>query len=333
MSSSFGDAIQRAWYQGSNWLLPLRPLSWLVAFTARRRLKKFRKENLAPPVPILVIGNITVGGTGKTPLVVSLCEYFVKRDLRVVVISRGYRAKPPYTPWLVTADQDAEQAGDEPLLIARRTGVPVIISPKRKQALDLAIKEHSPDIVISDDGLQHYELPRSAEILVLDGRRLLGNGHCLPAGPLREPALRLTEVDWLIVNGEPEKEISSDTLTMKLVFADPVNVRTGKSLHIEDFIARYPFVHGVAGIGHPDRFFSALRDQGLAVEPHPFTDHHAFSHADLDRFGTATVLMTEKDAVKCAKIAGDNVWYVPVSAKLPTVFFESVYEKLMRSKA
>lgn len=332
MSERFTDRLQRAWYQGSRWLVLLKPLAWLVAVEARRRVAAFRRRSPRPPVPVLVVGNITVGGTGKTPLVVSLCDALSRRGLRVVVISRGYRAHPPSVPWLVTPQSAVSESGDEPLMIARRTGIPVIIAPARRRALDMAVNDLRADVVISDDGLQHYALPRTAEIIVLDAQRMLGNGECLPAGPLREPAQRLGEVDWLVVNGQPEGSLPQGAVIMTLRLDDPVNLKSGERLPIEDFVARYPRVHAVAGIGNPQRFFASLQSQGLVVDAHAFDDHHQFSPQDLAGFGLAPVIMTEKDAVKCLDFASDNFWYVPVTAQLPNVFFDDVYEKLVRSR-
>lgn len=332
MTDSFADKLQRAWYQGSRWLLPLKPLSWLLAAEARRRLRAFRRRAERPPVPVLVVGNVTVGGTGKTPLVISLCERLQARGLRVAVISRGYGVKPPSLPWLVQPEQAAATAGDEPLMIARRTGVPVIVSPNRRQALEAAVREHRAEVVISDDGLQHYALPRSAEVVVLDGQRMLGNGQCLPAGPLREPAQRLAEVDWVVVNGQPDQPVPDGAVVMTLRFDDPVNLLTGERLPIEDFIARFPLVNAIAGIGNPHRFFASLQSLGLVVNGHAFDDHYAFTAQDLAAFGSAPVMMTEKDAVKCVGFAAVNHWYMPVTAQLPSVFFDAVFEKLMRSR-
>ena len=332
MTETLAEKLQRAWYQGSRWLVPLRPLSWLLAAEARRRLRAFRRRAARPPVPVLVVGNITVGGTGKTPLVISLCERLQARGLRVAVISRGYGGKPPSLPWLVQSEQSATLAGDEPLMIARRTGVPVIVAPKRLDALEMAVREQGADVVISDDGLQHYALPRSAEIVVLDGQRMLGNGECLPAGPLREPAQRLDEVDWVVVNGQPDQPVPDGAVVMTLHLDDPVNLMTGERLPIEDFIARFPLVNAVAGIGNPQRFFASLQSLGLVVNGHVFDDHHAFTAQELAAFGSAPVLMTEKDAVKCTEFAAANHWYMPVTAQLPSVFFDAVFEKLMRSR-
>lgn len=329
MSKKFSQRLQAAWYEDSTWLLLLLPLSWLVALIARLRLMIFRLKAQQPPVPVLVVGNVTVGGTGKTPLVVSLCEYFQRHNIRVAVVSRGYGANPPHSPFHVHFESNVEQAGDEPLLIARRTGVPVIIDSHRQRALEYAVEHCQAEVVISDDGLQHYALPRTAEIVVLDGARLFGNKRCFPAGPLREPLRRIKEVDWCVINGRPEGTMI-DAIAMGLFVADPVNLKSGKSLPIEDFVARFPCVKAVAGIGNPQRFFNSLMAQGLVVEQHEFPDHYRFTAADFADLGESVVVMTEKDAVKCRDIVAENAWYFPVSAQLPAVFFDAVYEKLMR---
>ncbi|MDX1803652.1 MAG: tetraacyldisaccharide 4'-kinase, partial [Alcanivorax sp.] len=195
--------IEKQWYQGQTnaWMAPLKPLAILVSMEARRRLKRFRRLANKPPVPVLVVGNITVGGTGKTPLVIALVQAAQQRGLKVAVISRGYGGSTTHYPQVVHGDSNALEVGDEPVLIARRTGAPVVLNPDRRAALDYAIQHFQPQLVISDDGLQHYSLPRSAEVVVIDGQRGLGNGQCLPAGPLREPAERLKEVDFLISSG------------------------------------------------------------------------------------------------------------------------------------
>lgn len=328
-TESFSEKVLRAWYQGSPWLLPLYPLSWLVALVARRRLRQYRANPGSAPVPVVVVGNITVGGTGKTPVVVALCEFLQQRGLKVVVVSRGYGSRASQYPLHVDASTDVTQAGDEPLLIARRTGSPVLIDPDRRRALDFAMQQFSPDVIISDDGLQHYALPRDMEIVVVDGARGLGNGRCLPAGPLREPAERLDQCDWVVVNGAERAAFPGATVMM-LDSADPVNLKTGASMVLEDFIVRRPFCHAVAGIGNPERFFSTLEASGLRIERHAFPDHHDFSDSDFQAFSSDTVLMTEKDAVKCQSFAGDDWWYLPVTARLPTVLFEEVLAVVKR---
>lgn len=320
-------AIQAAWYQQTKWLPLLYPASWLVAAVASFRLWKFQRRAAVPPVPVLVIGNITVGGTGKTPLVVAMCDYLSERGLRVAVISRGYGAKPPHYPWSVEPEQSAAQAGDEPLLIRRRTGVPVVIDPKRIRALHYAIEHYQPDVVISDDGLQHFALPRSVEVVVLDAERGLGNGRCLPAGPLREPASRLEKVDFLVLNGRPDVRWPKAQV-MVLQPDDPVNLKTGERMPMEEFATRHPLVDAFAGIGNPQRFFASLTSWEIRVTGHALADHHVFSPRDFAGLEQSTVIMTEKDALKCLDFATDNFWYLPVSARLPSVLLDHLYQRL-----
>jgi tetraacyldisaccharide 4'-kinase len=328
--SGLAAAVQKAWYQGASWLPLLYPLSWFFALLTRYRFWRFHLRRSFPAVPVLVVGNITVGGTGKTPLVTALCDYFTSRGKRVVVISRGYGARPPLYPWAVEADQSAEQAGDEPLLIHRRSKVPVVIDPRRPRALRYAIEQYQPDIVISDDGLQHFALPRTVEIVVLDADRGIGNGRCLPAGPLREPPSRLDHVDYLVLNGRPDVRWPQASV-MVLQVDDPVNLKTGEVMPMEDFAARHPLVHAFAGIGNPQRFFSALSAWDIRVTGHPMPDHHLFNATDFAGLDRHTIVMTEKDAVKCASIAADNIWYLPVTARLPNVFLDDLYNRLLRS--
>ena len=331
MKSALAVAFENAWYKGDRWSLALLPLSWLVSWHARRRLQKFRDAAEQPPVPVLVVGNITVGGTGKTPLVIALSQYLTRKGIRVVIISRGYRADAGKCPRRVRGDDSASEVGDEPLMMAQRAGVPVVIDPRRARALEYAVRECDADVVISDDGLQHYALPRSAEIIVLDGSRMLGNGYCLPSGPLREPSSRLQEVQWRVVNGRPEGRLP-DATVMTLAMADPVNILSGESMPMEDFVARHPFAHAVAGIGNPDRFFSALMAQGMVIEPHAFDDHHNYVSADFTTMTGTTLVMTEKDAVKCGELVDEHAWYIPVAAQLPSLFYEAVFDTLMRGK-
>lgn len=327
MKGQLAAWVNTAWYGGTRWLLPLAPLARLTGCIAARRLRRFRARNERPPVPVLVVGNITVGGTGKTPLVAALCKAAAELGLSVVVISRGYGARPPSWPWRIDPHQPASLNGDEPLLLAQLTGAPVIIDPQRRRALQAAVALQ-PDLVISDDGLQHYPLPRTAELVVLDGVRGLGNGLCLPAGPLREPATRLQEVDWLVVNGGAHSAWPGAT-PMQLVPDGVVNAVTGQQLSLEQFTRQFVAVHAAAGIGHPERFFSVLTRAGLQVSPHVLPDHYVFQPGDLDFPGTLPVVITEKDLVKCDHFVTERVWVLPVRAELPPGFAGTVLRTLV----
>jgi len=321
--------VERGWYEGSLWLTPLRPLGWLVGRVAGRRLRRFRDQAERPPVPVLVVGNVAVGGTGKTPLVIALAERARQRGLKPVVISRGYGGRADDYPRVVAVDDDPRQVGDEPLLIARRAAVPVVLDPRRDRALECAVTAFNPDLVISDDGLQHYALPRSCEVVVIDARRGLGNRRCLPAGPLREPASRLSRVDFLVANGGAWPGAT----TMHLMPGDLVRLQDGEALDAASFRERYGAVHGVAGIGNPERFFRTLALLGLAVTPHAFADHHGFAADDLDFADGRPVIMTEKDAVKCRDFHDPRLWTLPVHASLPAATLDAMIDRALQPQS
>ena len=299
----------RHWGDRDAVALGLSPLAGLFCTAARiRRAYQTSRPRSPLPVPVIVVGNIAVGGTGKTPLVVWLVRRLGEAGLRPGIVSRGYGGRPAREPRLVTAASDPAQVGDEPVLLAARTGAPVAVAVDRSAAARCLLARHGCDILISDDGLQHYRLPRDLEIAVVDGARRLGNGLCLPAGPLREPASRLGEVDQVVVNGTP----GTGELAMGVVGDTAVSLQDPQTVRTLDRFAGQS-VHAVAGIGNPSRFFELLQDSGLRVVPHPLPDHHRFTAGDVDLPGT--VLMTEKDAVKCRGMADGRHWYVPVDAR------------------
>jgi tetraacyldisaccharide 4'-kinase len=264
------------------------------------------------PVPVIVVGNISIGGTGKTPFTIWLVEQLRAWGWRPGVVSRGYGGRAPRYPFAVQADSDAAHSGDEPLLIAQRARCPVVVAPDRVAAARMLIDEHGVDIVVSDDGLQHYRLARDLEICVVDGRRGLGNGALLPAGPLREAPSRLAEVDLVIVNGGDWR--CADAVSMQLQSASLRRLVDGGTQPLSALRGRR--VHAVAGIGDPSRFFAGLVAAGLQVEPHAYADHHRYRPQDLAFGDDATVIMTEKDAVKCASFADARMWALPVAAQL-----------------
>ena len=314
-------SIERYWYD-DNWrsrlLLPLSVLFRALA-AARRgafRLGLLRTHRL--PVPVVVVGNISVGGTGKTPLVTWLVDYLKRQGLRPGIISRGYGGRAQQWPQPVDGQSEPSQIGDEPLLLARRCGCPLWVGPDRVAAARAMLAATPVDIIISDDGLQHYALGRDLEIAVVDGRRRLGNGRCLPAGPLREPPTRLHRVDLIVSNGaahagEYSMTLAGDTLYPLNDARYPLAPRPLASL-------RGATVHALAGIGDPQRFFATLREAGLDLIEHPFADHHPYQAHDLIFNDKLPVLMTEKDAVKCRAFAAANHWYLPVNAQLPDGF-------------
>ncbi len=324
-----------AWYRGQPIFWLLLPLSLLfLLITALRRWAYARGliASYRAPVPVIVVGNITVGGTGKTPLVMALVERLRNAGYRPGIVSRGYGGESANYPRLVALDDVASEVGDEPLLLAQRTQVPVVIDPKRGRGVQALLASTDCDVVICDDGLQHLALQRDIEIVVIDGLRGFGSGLALPAGPLRELTGRLKTVDFCVSNGDFLAHDSTDVqpYTMQLV-ADawqPVGVATtdvspptvGSS------------VQAIAGIGHPERFFTMLRQQGFVVTGHAFADHHAYREAELSFDTTQALVMTEKDAVKCRHMALNNAWYVPVKAQLPDSFWQHVLARLALEK-
>jgi tetraacyldisaccharide 4'-kinase len=314
--------IAAAWYRGDRWLLLLRPLELLfrvVAFFRREAYGTGLFRSYRADRPVVIVGNITVGGTGKTPVVIALVEALQSRGLRPGVVSRGYGARAPEDtfPHIVTAASTARQCGDEPLLIQRRTGAPVVVSPKRPAAVRALLKSADVDIVFSDDGLQHYPLARDMEIVIIDAQRGLGNGYCLPAGPLREPPSRLASVDRVLYrNGEGADAVRYQPVAW-------VNVNSGEQRALDAFSGREDLV-AVAGIGQPEQFFASLRAMRMGASCKAFPDHHAFAAADFEPYAGATILMTEKDAVKCREIAGPDAWYLRVDAQVPVSLVDAV---------
>ena len=320
-------SLEHYWYSDNGLARLLSPLGWLFCLlvTVRRfgyRVGALRSVRL--PVAVIVVGNITVGGSGKTPLVIWLAEYLARSGYRPGIVSRGYGGRSPEWPQPVAPDSDPRMVGDEPVLIAGRTRCPVVVGPDRVAAANYLLARHECDVILSDDGMQHYRLARDIEIGVIDGDRYLGNGRCLPAGPLREPRARLSEVDFVVSSGPARGR----AFAMRLRGERLHNLASGETQSLSEWRGRT--VHAAAGIGNPARFFEALRRSGLEVIAHPFSDHHPLQSADLDFGDGYPVLMTEKDAVKCRPFACENHWYLPVDAILPEPFGERIRTKLER---
>ncbi|TDQ59105.1 lipid-A-disaccharide kinase [Mesocricetibacter intestinalis] len=314
------------WYQNSKIAYLLLPFSCLFrAISAVRRLcfKAGIFASYRAPVPVIVVGNLSVGGNGKTPVVIWLAQQLSRKGLSVAVISRGYGSKAEHYPLWVTADTDPRRGGDEPVLIATRTGVPVVISANRQEAIELLLERGKPDLIISDDGLQHYRLQRDIEIVVMDAERGLGNGLLLPAGPLRELPQRLAEVDLVIGNGGTNAY--TDCL-MRLAAHYAVNLcRREKRL-----LSEFDEVVAIAGIGNPQRFFNMLKGLNIRLrDSHSFQDHQQFSPELLKKVEqNLPLFMTEKDAVKCRAFARENWWYVPVEAEIDGERTRALLEKI-----
>lgn len=318
--------LEARWYGRAPvpmWLAGLERLYARLAAADRRR-QMARQVRL--PVPVIVVGNIGIGGSGKTPLVMALVGQLRQAGWQPGVVSRGYGRRGGGVHRVGPADR-VEQAGDEPVLIARSTGAPVMVAADRVAAARALLASGQVDIIVADDGLQHLALARDAEIVVIDGRRQLGNRRLLPAGPLRESVQRLQQVDLVLVNGaRPAGQAGFD-----LVMASAEGLCHGSTRPLADF--RSGPVHAVAGIGDPARFFSALREAGLEIIEHPFPDHHPFRLADLDFPDHLPVLMTAKDAVKCRAFARPEWFQVPVQAVLDRSAHRQVEHLLARLAA
>ncbi len=315
--------LEEVWYGQSLWSKVLTPLSWLYRGLFHLDKKRAIPQRPSFPVPIIVVGNITVGGTGKTPLTLAILAYCKSQGYRPGVVSRGYGGQPPSLPHRVDCDDRAEQVGDEPLLIRRRSDCPVVVDPDRCRAVSCLLENYSVDLVVSDDGLQHHRLPRDIEIIVIDGNRRLGNGQCLPAGPLRESKARLATVDFVVSNGK------ADNLAEHTMLLEPrgfFRVGDGQETAVNAF--RGEHVDAVAGIGNPDRFFRQLAKLGVKAVTHPFPDHHSFTPEDLQFDPQRTILMTEKDAAKCHHFGLADAWYLRIDAELEVPFWSMLLEKI-----
>lgn len=290
---------------------------WITQ-TRRWYLESFGQHQF--DVPIIVVGNITVGGVGKTPLVIALAQALRARGLRVGIVSRGYGSSVKQWPYEVDFNDSAALVGDEPLLIAKKTKCPVVIAPRRVKAVQYLLEKHQSQIIISDDGLQHYAMGRAVEIAVMDGVRGFGNGLCLPAGPLRENSSRLTQVDFIIVHGDHAKPIQA-AYRMDLLPGSLTQLVSGQEMSWSSL--QHP-VAAVAGIGHPERFFATLRSLGAVFKPYSFADHYPFRRDDFLAI-ERTVVMTEKDAVKCVPFATETMYFLPVDAILSERFWEALW--------
>ncbi|MFO7529885.1 MAG: tetraacyldisaccharide 4'-kinase [Marinobacter sp.] len=330
--------VDRVWYGKGRPLGWLAPLAWLyrtIADSRRRKAWELRDEPL--PVPVVVVGNITAGGTGKSPLTARLVKEMSASGWRPVILSRGYGGKSAHYPLVVDGDSDPSVAGDEPVMLAQATGVPVVVDPQRRRGAAFAVTRFLGNVLICDDGLQHYALPRDIELAVFDASRGIGNGGLIPVGPLREPVSRLSSVDFVVVNGaiaeEAEERLENfegvehpDIFPMRLLPSTLVQVATGHQVSLAEIAGRK--VHGIAGIGNPARFFATLRQLGAQVRETPFPDHHRFRVRDLSAERGEWLVMTAKDAVKCRKFAPDNAWYLAVEAELPNSFTEAFLHRL-----
>lgn len=330
--------ITRCWYEKSPLLyllLPLAGVFWLLSSARRYLYQKNLLSRYTSILPVVVVGNITVGGTGKTPLVIALIEALRQSGFSPGVISRGYGSKAPHYPFCVSSDSTPLESGDEPLLIAQRTGVPVVIDASRTEAAKYIEQNTDCDVIITDDGLQHYALQRDIELMVIDASRTFGNRLLLPAGPLRETVSRTSSVDFIISNGDgvtlpslPEAANATPHYSMQLQVGELVDLGSQERQASE----KWPLsrkVHAIAGIGNPQRFFDTLRAQGFETIEHRFDDHYNFNNDDLSFDDDLPIIMTEKDAIKVAHLQPSNrCWYLPVDAVIAPAFFASLVSQL-----
>ncbi len=309
--------LERLWYGDSALALALLPLSALFALVAGLRRALYTRGWLRSTrvgVPVIVVGNITVGGTGKTPLVAWLAERLIADGLRPGIVSRGYGGVTRREPVTVTADSRAEDVGDEPVLLARRTRAPVAVCIERVRAARMLVGAGA-DVIIADDGLQHYALARDLEIIVVDGDRRLGNGHMLPAGPLREPARRLTGAAVVLVNAGA-RDCDHAELVFRLRTADVIALNRRERRALQVFAGQKAWA--VAGIGNPERFYAQLRAHGVVPEPVAVPDHGRVDLGRLREQADWPILMTEKDAVKYSGYRDVSAWYLPVEVEMST---------------
>lgn len=326
--------LQRLWFEQRRlspalWLL--LPLAWLFPLLAWLNRRLTAAERL--PVPVIVVGNITVGGAGKTPLTIALARQLSARGWRPGIVSRGYGGAAA-DPRPVTASALPGEVGDEPILLARRSGVPVWVGRNRAAAGRALLAAHPEvNVVLCDDGLQHYRLARDVELAVFDGRGA-GNGWRLPLGPLREPLSRLATVDAVVCNGAPDDRIDLSIPQFDMRLQADLFYRLDDAEQTCDAASlQGKKLHALAGIGDPGRFFRTLAALGLVFEAHPFPDHHAYAVADLAFAGDGILLMTEKDAVKCAGLTAGETWVLPVEAELPPALIDLILEKLRGRQA
>ncbi|GMG88260.1 tetraacyldisaccharide 4'-kinase [Biformimicrobium ophioploci] len=323
--------INRQWYEsksGVRWMTPLAALYRKVV--NKKRAQYLENPPLPLRVPVVVVGNLTAGGAGKTPLVAEITRQLQARGHRPAIISRGYGGKAPSYPYAVTEQSHPLESGDEPLLLRVVTSAPVYVDPERARAAEAAIAHSQCDVLVADDGLQHYGLWRSVEVCVVDGSRGFGNGKLIPQGPLREPLERLDSVDFIVVNGAPEASVAAqlsgrETHEMHVAPARWHQFRLDRESDIEIEEGPRPGrCHVVAGIANPGRVFRTVEQMGFEVIPHPFDDHHEFTANDLKFGDDYPVIMTMKDAVKCRAFWQPHWWALEIKAELPDALLEEL---------
>jgi len=314
-----------SWYNKSFWLYLLYPFSILFSYLTSRRRRKFLKnktESFSAKIPIIVVGNLTIGGTGKTPLVKYIASELIKRGYKPGIVSRGYGGKFKET-LKVDSNTSVKQTGDEAQILSK-LNIPFYIDKNRVRAVEKIIENHDCDVIISDDGLQHYKMKRDIEIAVIDGKRRFGNKLTFPAGPLRESIKRLSTVDFVVNNSGPTEE---NEFLMSISPSEFVHLKSGKSYGVEDW-PMHNQVHAVAGLGNPGRFFDLLDKLGFDIVRHPYPDHHNFDSSDLFYLDHLPIIMTEKDASKCKDFDNNKIWYLKIDADVNNKFIDQLQSKL-----
>lgn len=306
--------LVEAWYGDAKWVKSLRPVAWTFGKIARRRRRKLSQGVWVPPVPLIIAGNISLGGTGKTPLVIWLADWLRHAGRKVGIVSRGYKGKGQF-PADVHPDSDLRLVGDEAPVVAERTRCAMVVDPDRVRGVKYLLDHHDVDVVLSDDGLQHYALGRHFEIALIDGARGLGNGLLLPAGPLREPASRLREVDWVISNGPNVRNVAGVDDIMNIVPTKFVNIYTKEECSVESFHDRHDrVIHTYSAIGNPSRFVNSLRQLGFSPISHDLPDHSLFRESDIEHHVDDVIVVTEKDWRKVVplRFQSENIWYLEI---------------------
>ncbi len=328
MKSKLTQWLNHRWYSVQTVPFFLKPLSWIysIAQQLHRKSQQYSITHEDTP-PVIVIGNITVGGTGKTPFLIALAQRLQEAGYRIGIVTRGYQNQLSDYPYLVQTQDSAQQIGDEAKLISQKIQAPLVIAPKRQEGVRLLSSQFQCDFILSDDGLQHYRMPRAMEIIMIDGQRGFGNAQPLPLGPLREPLLRLKKADFILINGTPS-QATQDILEKMNCTAFQMDLKNSgiQALHAHTppFTTNHPSIAAFAGIGNPSRFFQSLQSLGIQHQPYSFADHHHFSRKDFEIPETC-IIMTEKDAMKCQSFTQKPIYVLPVEAWMQHQFWTTFF--------
>jgi len=321
--------LVKSWYQPQpiRWLLaPLSALYRIIIFIRKKAYELGFFKQFHAGVPTIIVGNISVGGTGKTPFVIWLAKQLQAAGYSPGIISRGYGGTSNTAPQCVSQDSDPAVCGDEPIIIAKQASCPVVVSADRQTSVKLLLSQNNCDVIIADDGLQHYRLQRDIEIVIVDASRQFGNGYCLPAGPLREPVSRLNQVDYTVFNGD-----SNMPYSMQLKHKTAINLYSQQQRTVGTFSDTT--VHAVAGIGNPQRFFKQLKQHDIQLVEHEFADHHPYTETDLAFDDQHPILMTEKDAVKCQTFADARMWFIATETTVTNSLFTAIEQQIRNTQS